>query len=491
MSEFYQTDFERNNYMREQYLEKPLPSSAEAERVILGAIILDNNIIHEIADYLKPEDFYSPMHRRIFRAMLLLAYGDANPRPIDPVLIGEVLKEDSSIESIGGIAAITNLTYGLPHFTEIKEYAVIVKGKSEIRNRIKVCSEIISECLAEGESPERTLATTEKLFMDSAELVGKIESSNVATGAEAVDAFNQKVVAWKKGKQTSIPTPFSQMNKRLKEKGLIFGDLSITCARPSDGKTTLGFQECYQIAKFYKIPTLCISLEMNKEELIEKAIAFESGVPNYLINEELFNSQKPEDLARVELIRQAEREIKKVPFFIDDESQTLTQISATINEYVMNHGVLYVFVDYAQEIINDISDPKETRDASLGYICTHLKKLARRKTKRKPRCHINLAVQLKKTADGSKPPMLSDLRESGRIEQVADLIRALYGKKPEGEVVLRQMKMIALKQRKGRLGWIIDMTLHGDWQCFLDSQMMKDNEVRIRQSLEVIGDAEF
>lgn len=480
------------NLQREQYLEKPLPASPEAERVILGAILLDNNIIHEIADYLKPEDYYSPLHRKIYRAMLVLAYGDSNPKPIDPILIGEVLKEDSSIETIGGVATITNLTYGLPHFSDIKDYAVIVKGKAEIRNRIKVCNQIISECLSEADSPERTLASTEKLFTDSAELIGKIDSSNVATGSEAVDAFNQKVLAWKKGKTTAIPTPFSTQNKRLKEKGLIFGDLSITCARPSDGKTTLGFQEVYQIAKFYKIPTLCISLEMNKEELIEKAIAFESGVPNYLINEELFNSTKPEDLARVEAIRQAEREIKKVPFFIDDESQTLSQISATINEYVTNHGVLYVFVDYLQEIINDISDPRETRDSSLGYICTHLKKLARRKTKRKPKCHINLAVQLKKTADGSKPPTLGDLRESGRIEQVADLIRALYGKKPEGEVVLRQMKMIALKQRKGRLGWIIDMTLHGDWQCFLDSVMMKDNEVRIRQSLEVFGsDSEF
>ena len=104
---------------REQYLEKPLPSSEESERVILGAILLDNSVIAEAVEHLKPEDFYSPMNRRVFAAMIALF---EKQKQIDPILIGEELKKEGSLESIGGITSITNLTFGLPHFSNVGEY---------------------------------------------------------------------------------------------------------------------------------------------------------------------------------------------------------------------------------------------------------------------------------------------------------------------------------------------------------------------------------
>src|SRR5215204_378637 len=143
---------------REQYLEKPLPSSAESERVILGAILLDNQLITQAIEKLSPDDFYSPLHRRIFKAMTALF---ERSERIDPILIGEELKKDGSIESIGGVAAITNLTYGLPHFTDVKDYIRVVKEKSTMRSLIRACNEITSEALEEEEDAQTILDRAE------------------------------------------------------------------------------------------------------------------------------------------------------------------------------------------------------------------------------------------------------------------------------------------------------------------------------------------
>src|SRR6266700_2948073 len=116
---------------REQYLERPLPSSEDSERVILGGILLDNALISQAVEHLRPEDFYSPLHRRIYAAMIALF---ESSKQIDPILIGEELKKEGSIESIGGITTITNLTYGLPHFSNVAEYIKVVKDKSVVRN---------------------------------------------------------------------------------------------------------------------------------------------------------------------------------------------------------------------------------------------------------------------------------------------------------------------------------------------------------------------
>src|SRR5688572_27904477 len=139
---------------REQFLERPLPSSEESERAILGAILLDNALISQAVEHLKAEDFYGPLHRRIFNAMLSLFEAS---RRIDPILIGEELKQDGSIEAIGGVATITNLTYGLPHFTDVKDYIKVVRDKSLMRSLIRTCNEITRDALEEEEDDKVVL----------------------------------------------------------------------------------------------------------------------------------------------------------------------------------------------------------------------------------------------------------------------------------------------------------------------------------------------
>ncbi|MGH7783666.1 MAG: DnaB-like helicase N-terminal domain-containing protein, partial [Candidatus Binatia bacterium] len=151
---------------REQYLERPLPSSEDSERVILGGILLDNALISQAVEHLRPEDFYSPLHRRIYAAMIALFEAS---RQIDPILIGEELKKEGSIDSIGGITTITNLTYGLPHFSNVAEYIKVVKDKSVVRNLIRTCNQITGEALAEEDVAEVILDHAEQMIFALAE----------------------------------------------------------------------------------------------------------------------------------------------------------------------------------------------------------------------------------------------------------------------------------------------------------------------------------
>src|SRR5256885_15515648 len=140
--------------IRDTILERPLPSSHETERAILGAIILDNTLIAQAVELLKPTDFYVPSHRRIFVAMTSLFERGSE---INPILIAEELRRDSSLESAGGILFLTNLTNGLPHVTSIVQFAKVVRGKSLLRQLVKVANNITSEALEEGDEPQNIL----------------------------------------------------------------------------------------------------------------------------------------------------------------------------------------------------------------------------------------------------------------------------------------------------------------------------------------------
>jgi replicative DNA helicase len=144
---------------RDQMLERPLPNSSEAERAILGAIILDNALISQAIEQLKPEDFYVPSHRRIFLAMIALFEHGSE---INPILISEELRRDGTVEAVRGLALISNLTYGLPHFANISHYAKIVRDKSMLRQLVKACNKITSEALEEEEEAELILDHAEQ-----------------------------------------------------------------------------------------------------------------------------------------------------------------------------------------------------------------------------------------------------------------------------------------------------------------------------------------
>ncbi len=142
------------NPIRDPILERPLPSSPDSERAILGSIVLDNSLIAQAVELLDPDDFYVPSNRRIFKAMIFLFQHSSE---ITPILIAENLKRDNSLESVGGVIFLTNLTYGLPHVNSIVQYAKVVRGKSLLRKLVKVASKITSEALEEEDEPQDIL----------------------------------------------------------------------------------------------------------------------------------------------------------------------------------------------------------------------------------------------------------------------------------------------------------------------------------------------
>ena len=219
------------DFTREQYLEKPLPSSPDSERVILGAILLDNALISHAIEQLKPEDLYSPLHRRIFKAMIsLFERGDR----IDPILIGEELKKENQLEAIGGVATITNFTYGLPHFSEIESYTKVVREKAMIRNLIKACNQITSEALAEEDDAKVILDHAEQMIFALADERTRQGFAHIQPVAESVLKKVQDYAKRESHALTGLATGFRDLDQMTS--GLQETDLIILAARPSMGK---------------------------------------------------------------------------------------------------------------------------------------------------------------------------------------------------------------------------------------------------------------
>lgn len=218
------------NSTREQYLERPLPNSADAERAILGAIILDNGLISQAIEQLKPEDFYVPSHRRIFVAMTKLFERGSE---INDILIGEELKKEATLESVGGFTAISNLTYGLPHFANLEAFSKIVRDKALSRNLVKVCNKVISEVLEEEEDAEVLLDHAEQAIFALADARTRQGFSHIKPVAEKI-LEQVEEMSGRKVMLTGLTTGFTDFDQMTS--GLQSSDLIIVAARPSMGK---------------------------------------------------------------------------------------------------------------------------------------------------------------------------------------------------------------------------------------------------------------
>lgn len=431
-----------NNFVREQYLEKPLPSSVESERVILGAILLDNQLITQTIEKLSPDDFYSPLHRRIYRAMLALF---ERSERIDPILIGEELKKDGSIESVGGVAAITNLTYGLPHFSELSDYIKVVKDKATLRNLIRVCNQITSEALAEEQEAELILDRAEQMIFSLADERTRQGFTHVRPVAENVLAKVQEYAKRETHALTGLATGFPDLDQ--KTSGLQKTDLIIVAARPSMGKTALCLTLAQNAAILEHSVVALFSLEMSKEQLVMRMLSSEARVDahrfrtGYLSRDEW--SRLAEAIAR----------LSETKIFIDDTPGiSVMEMRAKCRRLLAEQKRLdLVVVDYLQ--LMQSSKRSESRQQEVSQISRELKALAK---------ELNVPVialsQLSRAPESRNPPrpMMSDLRESGSIEQDSDVVMFIYREnyyKPSEENE-RLAELIISKQRNGPTGTV-------------------------------------
>jgi replicative DNA helicase len=427
-------------FTREQFLEKPLPSSSESERVILGGILLDNQLISQAIEVLKVDDFYSPLHRKIFRAMTTLF---ERGERIDPILIGEELKKDGSIDSIGGIATITNLTYGLPHFSDIFDYAKVVKDKSIVRNLIKVCNQITSEALAEEDDAADILDHAEQMIFALADERTRQGFSHVRPVAETVLAKVQEYAKRETHALTGLSTGFRDLDE--KTSGLQRTDLIIVAARPSMGKTALCLTLAQNAAILENAVVAVFSLEMSKEQLVMRMLSSEARVDAHRF--------RTGYLTRDEWGRLAEAigTLSEARIFIDDTPGiSVLEMRAKCRRLATEQKQIdLIVVDYMQLMSG--SKKSESRQQEVSQISRELKGLAK---------ELNVPIialsQLSRAPEARNPPkpMMSDLRESGSIEQDADVVAFIYREdyyKPSEENAGMAELLIA-KQRNGPTG---------------------------------------
>jgi replicative DNA helicase len=427
---------------REQYLERPLPSSDESERVILGAILLDNALISQAVEQLKAEDFYSPLNRRIYSAMIALF---ESSKQIDPVLIIEELKKEGSVDSIGGISTIANLTFGLPHFSNLADYIRVVKDKSVVRRLIRTCNQITSEALSEEDDAAAVLDHAEQMIFALADERTRQGFEHVQPVAEKVLAKVQEYAKRETHALTGLATGFRDLDNWTS--GLQKTYLIIVAARPSMGKTALCLTLAQNAAILEQAVVAVFSLEMSKEQLVMRMLSSESKVDAHRF--------RTGYLTRDEWGRLAHgiETLSKAKIFIDDTAGiSVLEMRAKARRLAAEQKKLdLIVVDYLQ--LMGGSRRTESRQQEVSQISRELKGLAK---------ELNVPVvalsQLSRAPEARNPPkpLMSDLRESGSIEQDADVVAFIYREDYYNKTEENQglAELIIAKQRNGPTGTV-------------------------------------
>lgn len=427
---------------RDQLLERPLPNSAESERAILGSIILDNGLISHAIEQLKPEDFYVPSHRRIFLAMVSLFERGSE---INPILIGEELRRDAGLESVGGITFITNLTYGLPHFANIAHYSKMVRDKSMLRRLIKAANKITSEALEEEDEAEIILDHAEQAIFALAEERTRQGFSHIKPVADQILEKVQEM-AGRSAMLTGLTTGFNELDTITS--GLQPSDLVVVAARPSMGKTALALTLAQNAAVNAQAVVGVFSLEMSKESLVMRMLCSEGRVDAHRFRSGFLSRDEWARLA------QALGTLAEAKVFIDDTPGiTVLEMRAKARRLAAEQKRLdLIIVDYLQ-LMSGSSRRAESRQQEVSQISRELKGLAK---------ELNVPLvalsQLSRAPESRTDhrPQLADLRESGAIEQDADVVAFIYREEQYSRTEENAgiAEVIVAKQRNGPTGTV-------------------------------------
>ncbi|MFH1111568.1 MAG: replicative DNA helicase [Patescibacteria group bacterium] len=393
--------------------EKLPPQNLEAEASTLGSLLIDKDAIVKIADMLEPNDFYNDNNGQIYQAMVEL-YEDRTP--IDVLSLGSKLSEKGILEAIGGHAYLAELTNSVPTASNVAHYAKIVQRKSTLRKLLRSASEISSLAYQESDDVEDVLDKAEsKLFSVSQKFYKQVF---IPIKSVLTDAFDRIDDLHKgSGKLRGIATGYVDLDNLLA--GLQKSDFVVLASRPSVGKTTLALDIARHVAIKNKIPVGIFSLEMSKEQLVDRLLCAEANVDLWRMRTGKL-SDKEDDFPR---IGHAMGVLSEAPIFIDDSATAnIMEIRTKARRLQSEHGVGLLLIDYLQLLEGRNTD---NRVQEVSEITRGLKAIAR---------ELNVPVlalsQLARAVEMSKPaiPKLSHLRESGSIEQDADVVLFIYRK---------------------------------------------------------------
>ena len=409
--------------------------------------MIDKDAITKVADMLLAEDFYKPAHTKIYEAVLSL-YGKLEP--IDIVSVTNKLKESQTFQEVGGSTYLTHLINAVPTSSHIEHYAKIVKEKKILRDLISVSAEITQDALSPvSEDIEQQLdAIEQKVFSISQRSIAQNFRSikdELHDAYERIEKLHQG-----EGRLRGLPTGFTELDALLS--GLQRSDLIVIGARPSLGKTSLALDIARHVGVKEKVPVGVCSLEMSREQVIDRFIAAESHVALWKLRTGRLDEM---DFG---MLQKGLDELSRAPIFIDDTaSPNILQIRAMARRLQAKHGLALLIVDYLQLIqprTNSDSMVQQVTEVSHG-----LKGLAK---------ELNIPIvalsQLSRATEHReiKIPRLADLRESGSIEQDSDVVLFIYRKDrdkqilsddaPLDDTIENTAEIIIAKHRNGPLG---------------------------------------
>lgn len=388
------------------------PQSLESERALLGALLLKPDVLHDVADSVRPESFYAEKHRIIYEAMRELS---ERGEPIDLLSLSERLNGNGNLERIGGRAYLAELVGSAPAPGNYAHYADLVSRKHIMRSLIDASYEITESAYDEGNDIVHTLDEAEKKIM----AIGNASASHkfIAISEKLADAWD-RIEEMSKNKDTirGIPTGFPTLDNLLS--GLHKSDLIILAARPSMGKTSLALDIARNTAVRHDVPVGIFSLEMSSEQIVDRMLSAESYVDSWKMRTGSIN--KEDDFAK---IRDALENLSKAPIYIDDKpAQNILSMRAVARRLKRERGIGLIIVDYLQLMAPTNTKQSDSMVQQVTEISRSLKQLAR-----ELEVPVLALSQLSRAVEqrGGKP-RLSDLRDSGSIEQDADVVMFIH-----------------------------------------------------------------
>ena len=426
--------------MEEALIKRILPHSPEAEQSVIGSMIMSRDAIVEASEIITGADFYQQQYGIVFEAMIEL---HDEGKAVDLITLQERLKEKDLPPEISSMEFVRDLLSAVPTSANVKYYAEIVAEKSMLRKLIKTTEEITNACYLGKEKTQDILEVTEKKIFDLVQNRGSEEfvpiRQVVLNAIEKIEKASRS-----QGSVTGIPTGFIDLDYKMS--GFQPSDLILVAARPSMGKTAFVLNIAQYMAFHNDVTAAIFSLEMSKEQLVNRLLALESKVDSQNIR-----TGNLEDEEWAKLIEGANI-IGKSHLIIDDKPGiSISELRSKCRKYKMEHNLGVIFIDYLQLMTG--SGRSESRQQEISEISRSLKALAR---------ELNVPVvalsQLSRAVE-QRPdhrPMLSDLRESGAIEQDADVVMFIYrddyyNKDSENKNIA---EIIIAKQRNGPIGTV-------------------------------------
>lgn len=399
-------------------IERLTPQNIEAEQSFLGSLLLDKDAMIKVADGTTPDDFYLDKHRRIYEAMLDLYRRN---EPIDLLSLGNRLQDRGELEAVGGRAELIGLSNAVPTASHVEHYGLIVQRKATLRRLINAASDITSLGYQEADDVEEVLDKAERSLFNVSQKFLKHAFTpirDVLTDAfDRIDELHRE-----KGKLRGVPTNYTELDNLLG--GLQKSDLIIIAARPACGKTSFALDLARIAAVKHRVPVGIFSLEMSKEQVVDRMLCAEANVDLWRMRTgKLNDGGKDDEFPR---IGHALGILSEAPIYIDDSANAnIMEVRTKARRLQTEHGLGMLIVDYLQLMESRGGGGGDNRTQEVAEITRGLKSIAR---------ELNIPVialsQLSRSVELQKPaiPRLAHLRESGSIEQDADIVMFIYRK---------------------------------------------------------------